>query len=206
MIEAKHFWLHRAFFNVYIRYILESDFSSLNISGSYNDRRLPLLLIGNHSSWWDGFIPYELNRRLFRRRLYLMMLEEQLAKRRFFRRLGAFSVNPGSRSAAASVNYAVNILKDSNNMLILFPQGKLQSQYVNEMDFRKGWFRILERTGVPVHVLFMAVMTDYFSNRKPGLFIYLQDFPETENFVFSELAGSYNDFYSNCLEQQKQLI
>ncbi len=206
MIEAKHFWLHGLFFSNYIPYILRRDFNSLNISGIYEDRGLPLLLIGNHFSWWDGFFPYALNRRLFKRHLYLMMLEEQLARRRFFRRLGAFSINPGSRSVVESINYASEILKDKKNLLIVFPQGNIRSQYEHEMVFQKGWFRILKSAANPVHVLFMANLTDYFSNRKPSLHTYLEDYPQTVNFVFEELSSGFNAFYKRCIEQQKQLV
>ncbi|TVR70247.1 MAG: glycerol acyltransferase [Marinilabiliales bacterium] len=205
MIEAKHSRLHRWFFNIYIRYILQRNFSSMHIKGSYKERNLPVLLIGNHFSWWDGFFPYELNRRLLKKRLHLMMLEEQLAKRKFFRRLGAFSINPGKRSAIDSINYASKILNDRDNLLILFPQGRIQSQYMNEIAFRKGWYRIIERVTGPVHVIFMVTMTDYLSNKKPGLYIYLEDFHATGNFVLGELENAYSSFYKQCIEQQKHL-
>ncbi len=205
MIKAKHFWLHHLFFRNYFRYILWKDFRKTEIHGEYRDKGLPLLLIGNHFSWWDGFFSYELNCRLFKRRFYLMMLEKQLRKIKFFRRLGAFSIDPGSRSVLESINYAGKLLEDNNNLLTLFPQGKLQSQYTDIINFQKGWFRILENAANPVHVLFMANLTDYFSHRKPSLYIYLEDYPQTEEFVFDDLAGSYNDFYKKCVKRQKQL-
>ena len=61
------------------------------------DPTLPLLITPNHSTWWDGFFFYTLNKRIFRRKGYLMMLEEQLSKYRFFRRIGAFGIEPGLR-------------------------------------------------------------------------------------------------------------
>ncbi len=205
MIKAEHFWLYRLFFRNYFRCILRKDFRKIEITGEYRDRGLPILLIGNHISWWDGFFPYELNRTLFKRRFYLMMLEEQLRKISFFRKLGAFSIDPGSRSAVQSVNYASEILKNSDNILILFPQGKIKSQYTTEMVFLKGWFRILKNAGAPVHVVFMANLTDYFSYRKPAVYVYLEDYPRSEGFNFDDLSESYNLFYQRCLERQKQL-
>ncbi len=205
MIKAEHFWLHQLFFRNYFRYILWKDFRKTEIFGEYRDRGLPLLVIGNHISWWDGFFPYELNRTLFKRRFYLMMLDEQLRKISFFRRLGAFSIDPGNRSAIKSVSYAAEILHKSDNMLLLFPQGKIQSQYTTEIVFLKGWFRILKNAATPVHVLFLANLTDYFSHRKPSVYMYLEDYPRSEGFVFDDLCNSYNLFYQRCLEQQKQL-
>ena len=205
MIKADHSWLHRLFFIHYFRYILRKDFRKIEIIGEFRDRGLPILLIGNHISWWDGFFPYELNRTLFKRRFYLMMLEEQLRKISFFRKIGAFSIDPGSRSAMQSINYASEILKSSDNLLILFPQGKISSQYTTEMVFLKGWFRILKNAGSPVHVIFMANLTDYFSYRKPAVYVHLEDYPRSEKFVFDDLCKSYNLFYQRCLERQKQL-
>ncbi|MFO7923243.1 MAG: lysophospholipid acyltransferase family protein [Bacteroidales bacterium] len=205
MIEAKHSWFYHLFFKTYFRYILRKDFKAIHIEGKFPERDMPILLIGNHFSWWDGFFAYELNRRIFKRRIYLMMLEEQLKKRSFFSKLGAFSINPGNRSALQSMNYASELLRHSSNLLILFPQGEIESQYNQKIYFRKGWFRILENAGNPVHIVFMANLTDYFSNRKPTLFIYLEEYPETGKIVFDNLNNSYNDFYNRCVERQKQL-
>lgn len=205
MIKAKHFWLHQLFFRNYFRYILWKDFRKTEVIGKYRDRQLPLLIIGNHFSWWDGFFPYELNRKFFKRRFHIMMLEEQLIKISFFRRLGAFSINPYSRSAMQSLNYATKLMQSRDNMLILFPQGQIQSQYTTDIAFRKGWFRILKNATNPVHVIFIANLTDYFSHRKPSLYTYMEDYPKTGGFVFDDLAGSYNDFYKKCVKRQKQL-
>lgn len=205
MIKAEHSWLHQLFFRNYFRYILWKDFHRMEITGEYYDRGLPLLIIGNHISWWDGFFPYELNRRILKRRFHILMLEEQLQRIKFFRRLGAFSIDPGKRSALQSVSFASEILKKKDNMLVLFPQGEIRSQYQEEIIFRKGWFRILKNTSNPVHVLFMANLTDYLSHRRPTLSMYLESYSKTDNFIFADLCKSYNDFYQRCLENQKWL-
>ncbi len=205
MIKAKHYWLYHLFFRSYFRYILTKDFRKTEVIGEYKDRNLPLLVIGNHISWWDGFFPYELNSRLFKRRFHLMMLEEQLRKIKFFRRLGAFSIDPGNRSVLESVNYATEILRCRDNILVLFPQGKIHSQYETNIEFQKGWFRILKNAGNPVNVVFIAFMTDYFSYRKPTLFTYIEEYPQTSGFVFEELYCSYNKFYQRSIIKQTQL-
>ncbi len=134
-----------------------------------------------------------------------MMLEEQLRKRLFFRSLGAFSINPGSRSAIESLNYAGEVLESNKNLLILFPQGKIHSLYTSEIDFQKGWFRIIKNAVNPVQIIFLANLTDYFSYRKPSLVTYLEEYTKTENFVLDEIAARYNDFYQKCLDHQKKM-
>jgi 1-acyl-sn-glycerol-3-phosphate acyltransferase len=166
---------------------------------------MPILLIGNHISWWDGFIPYELNRQLFKRNFHIMMLEEELRKVRFFRHLGAFSINPGTRSAFDSLDYASNILRGKDNILVVYPQGEIQSQYNEEIRFRKGWFRIIKNAVNPVKIIFMANLTDYMSHRKPALNIYLAEYDKTGKFAFDDLCDRYISFYKQSVEIQKSL-
>jgi 1-acyl-sn-glycerol-3-phosphate acyltransferase len=203
MIRAKHMWLHRLFFRNYFRYILRKDFRKIILNGTFDDKGLPILLICNHISWWDGFFPYEINLSLFKRRFHIMMLEDQLRRIRFFRRLGAFSINPGKRSALESLAYAKEILTDKKNLLVLFPQGSIHSQYTTEIKFRIGWFRILENSDTPVQIIFMANLTDYFSYRKPGLYVYIEDYHESGNPDLTDIEKSYNNFYLRSLEKQK---
>lgn len=205
MIRAKHFWFYHLFFRNYFRYILWKDFRKIEINGDYRDRRLPLLLIGNHASWWDGFFVYEINRRIFKRRFHLMMLESQLAKHKFFSKIGAFSIAPGDRSALESLNDAGRLLENNSNMLILFPQGQLKSQHTSTIEFRKGWFRILKERINPVQIIFTANLIDYFSHRKPSLYIYFEEYQKSSGFDFEELCKSYNKFYQNCIIRQTEL-
>lgn len=205
MIRAKHFRLYHIFFRNYFSFILWKEFREIRISGDYRDKGLPVLLIGNHFSWWDGFFAYELNRRIFRKKIHLMMLEEQLKRHSFFRRLGAFSINPGSRSVLESLDYAAGLLRHNGNLLTLFPQGKFYSQYSTEIEFQKGWFRILKNAENPVNVIFMANLTDYFSGRKPTLSIYIEEYPDTTGFDLVLLNNKYKEFYSRSLEKQKAL-
>ncbi|MGF1586598.1 MAG: lysophospholipid acyltransferase family protein [Bacteroidales bacterium] len=203
MIRAKHTWLHRLFFRNYFRYILRKDFREIILKGTFDDKGWPILLICNHISWWDGFFPYEINLRCFKRRFHIMMLEDQLRRIIFFRRLGAFSINPGKRSAPESLNYAKEILTDSRNMLVLFPQGRIHSQYTTDIKFRKGWFRIVKNSSRPVQIIFMASLTDYFSYRKPSLYVYIENYHKSEDLDFYDVEKSYNNFYLRSLEKQK---
>ena len=206
MIQAKHTRIHHLFFRHYIRCILKKDFREFGITGSFEDRDMPVLIIGNHFSWWDGFIAYELNNSIFRRRFHIMMLEEQLSRYMFFRHLGAFSIKPGSRSALESIHYAGEFLRDKNNLLILFPQGKIQSLHNDRIEFRRGWFRILKDPANPVHVLFMANFVDYLSHRKPSLSINIETYPPTSGFVFDDISNNYYEFFQRSLEKQRSVI
>jgi len=78
----------------------------------------------NHSSWWDSLILFYLNQEKLKLDAIAMMAENGLKRFPFFRKIGAFSVNPDSRkSLMTSLNYASDQLKN-NKHLFLFPQGE----------------------------------------------------------------------------------
>ncbi|GCE19584.1 lysophospholipid acyltransferase family protein [Dictyobacter kobayashii] len=89
-------------------------------------RRLPIIICANHSSWWDGYVGALVERHL-KLDGYLMMEEPQLKRYFFFRWIGCFSVdrhNP--RSAMQTIHYASKLLKKRpGHMVWLFPQGEI---------------------------------------------------------------------------------
>jgi 1-acyl-sn-glycerol-3-phosphate acyltransferase len=188
MIEAAHHPVYEKFFGAYLWIHMRLTFRHVKIHSTFQDNGKPVLLIGNHFSWWDGFIARHVNINLFKRQLHLMMEEDQLATRRFLSRLGAFSIKKNSRSAIDSLNYAASVLNDPGNLLVVFPQGRFQSLHQHPLTFEKGWFRIIQKAQPDIQIVFMAALTDYFSSSRPGLDIYLENatpdnhyIPETES-------------------------
>ncbi len=174
MIKAEHHPFHEHFFGAYLWVHIRLAFRHIRIHSNFTDNGNPILLIGNHFSWWDGFIARHVNIKVLKRKLHLMMDEEQLAKRKFLSRLGAFSIRKSSRSAIESLHYAASILNDPGNLLVLFPQGRFQSLHRQPLTFEKGWFRIIQESPPNIQIVFMAALTDYFSSPRPGLDIYLE--------------------------------
>ncbi len=174
MIRAAHNRFYEAFLGLYLRAHMNLAFRHVRINADFDDGGGSILLIGNHFSWWDGFIARHVNKKLFNRRLHLMMDEEQLAKRRFLRRLGAFSIRKNSRDAIESLRYANEILENPGNLLIVFPQGHFESLHSYPLSFQKGWFRILRNPPSHLNIVFMASLIDFFASPRPGLTIYLE--------------------------------
>ena len=128
MLKANHHRLHQWVLDSYVRLILWQSFREIIITGDTKPDHRAVLLIPNHFSWWDGFFALHLNRHLFRKKFHLMMLERELIERIFFTRAGAFSINQGSREIIESLNYTNGILNNSNNLVVMYPQGQLGSQ------------------------------------------------------------------------------
>jgi len=80
----------------------------------------------NHHSWWDGLIPLLLNEYLFHQQARALMEDKQIRKYRFFRKIGAFSIDrEHSRQTISSLRYAVQSMDRPRASLFIYPEGKL---------------------------------------------------------------------------------
>jgi len=203
VIEANHSKFHSELLNLYISLILKTDFREIMITGDIKPDGRSVLLIPNHFSWWDGFFAWHLNRALFKKRYHVMMLEHELSKRMFFTRVGAFSVNLNSKSIIQSLSYCSQVLNNPDNLLLMFPQGKLSSQHSFDVQFRKGIERILTQTS-NTRIIFAACLTDYYGYRKPSLTISLKEYDGLNSLDDIELA--YNNHLRQSIINQDNLF
>ncbi|MCD7973351.1 MAG: lysophospholipid acyltransferase family protein [Candidatus Azobacteroides sp.] len=207
MIEAQHTWFGKMICNFYSGYKLERNFKNIFFSADSPDKGLPVLLIANHFSWWDSFIPYRLNRTVFQRKFHAMMLEEQLEKNRFLSGGGAFSVKKNSREIVKSLDYCLHLLKDRNNLVLLFPQGKIESLYTADFRFQKGIIYLLRHVKNDIHLFFNINMIEYMSERKPSLHIYFKEYQPFYPCNIQEIEQAYNEYFDFCkLRQQEKCI
>lgn len=203
MIPAQHTRFHAWFISRYTRRGLKKYFHSVHIHGKSEEQGKAILVVGNHFSWWDGFFIYYLNNLLFNRKFHVMMLEEQLRKNKILNKVGAFSVQKNSRSLLESLHYARSVLAEgSQNLLLYYPQGEIESLYTEEFRFEKGLERVVKGLEADVTIYMVAVLVDYFSNKKPELHISLQEFPSPETFQISELQDAYNSFIREAKSKQ----
>lgn len=198
IIKANHNFLIFLFFRFYSRWIIRKHFGLIEVESKFREGNLPVLLIANHFSWWDGFIPFFWNNYFLKRKFHFMMLEEQLRKFTFFRRLGGFSVRKNNRSILESIEYAAQLLRDKRNAVLVFPQGKIETSYKTAFNFESGIAKIIRKATQPIQILFMANLVDYFSERKPGLFIYISEY-NGEKFDIESIQEAYNLFFSQCI-------
>jgi 1-acyl-sn-glycerol-3-phosphate acyltransferase len=200
ILASRHNAVYDWFFNRYIQFILKKDFESINVVGEWNSNNESSMVIGNHVSWWDGFWAYYLNKRFLKKRFHVMMLEDQLKSRPFFCRIGAFSIKPGRRSVMDSLNYAVEKLKDHNNLVLFYPQGRIASSFAGVLPFNKGLDYVVKKAGNK-QIQFYAAFTDYLSNRKPTLTIYLKNHV-LESISSQIIESAYRYFYNESLQKQ----
>ena len=179
---------------------MKRSFHAFIIEKSVEDKNLPILLICNHISWWDGLWTLHINQQLYHRKYHFMMLEEQLLKNWFFKYTGGFSIRKNSKSVIESLNYTAELLTDKKNMVLIFPQGEIGSMHDNAFVFEKGISKILQRSKNEIQVIFVANLVDYHSNVKPTLHAYMSDY--SGNFETTEIQDAYNGFYQDCVSNQ----
>jgi 1-acyl-sn-glycerol-3-phosphate acyltransferase len=181
---------------------MNRTFHSFSIKTNLKDKGLPVLLICNHVSWWDGIWSFYVNRKLFKRKFHFMMLEEQLRKNWFLGYTGGFSVSRNSRKVVESIQYAAELLRDNNNLLLFYPQGEIESIHRQDFVFQKGIGRILNLVQHNIQVVFLVCLVDYFSNVKPVVNAYVHEYEG--KYSHKDLQDEYNNFYKRCLTSQIQ--
>ena len=178
MIRAQHRLWADLIFQPYLTWVFKRHFHAIQLLGALPEipSHLPLLLLPNHSTWWDGFFVYLLNKRIFRRTAYLMMLEEQLSKYRFFAKIGAYSIEPKHRQGIfESLEYTVKLLNQGTPLVSVFPQGQLLPWHTRPLGYKRGVEWILREYGKPVAVLPLAIRTEFLGEKRPEVFFLFGD-------------------------------
>ena len=173
MIRAQHRLWADIIFQPYLTWLFKRNFHEIQLLGTLPKipDDLPVLLLPNHSTWWDGFFVYLLNKRIFRRTVYLMMLEKQLSKYKFFAKIGAYSIEPENRrSIIESLEYTVELLNQEMPLVSIFPQGQLSPWHTRPLGYKRGVEWILRKYGKSVTVLPLAIRTEFLGEKRPSVF------------------------------------
>ncbi|MBN2664540.1 MAG: lysophospholipid acyltransferase family protein [Bacteroidales bacterium] len=203
ILTAKHNFIIYSFFQKFAKRLIKKHFKTSQIIGNYDRANKPVLVLSNHISWWDGFWIMYLNLNKIHKKYHFMMLEDQLKKYWFFNYTGGFSVNKSSKSIIESLKYSADLLKDSNNMVLIFPQGKINSVYEQKINFQKGIEWILKKTENEIEIIFVANLIDNFSDKKPNIYMHIEVHSSTE-FKNYNIEQAYNIFYKKSVDEQKK--
>ena len=178
MIRAQHRLWADIIFQPYLTRLFKRNFHEIRLLGTPPEipDDLPLLLLPNHSTWWDGFFVYLLNKQVFRRTAHLMMLEAQLTKYKFFTKIGAYSIEPENpRGVIESLEYTAELLNREMSLVAVFPQGELLPWHTRPLDYKRGVEWILRKHGKPVTLLPLAIRTEFLGEKRPSVFFLFGD-------------------------------
>jgi 1-acyl-sn-glycerol-3-phosphate acyltransferase len=207
MLYPKKNPVARWIFKIYVKWLVNNEFHRFVYNHVEADPQRSVLLIGNHFSFWDGLILYCLNEKLLKKKFHVMILEDTAIRVGALRYGGAFSVDRNSRSLLESLDYAANLLNDPDNLVLMFPQGRLFSNFIDEVRFEKGVQRIMEKAKGKFQMLLAATFVEYMEQKKPSVTIYLK--PDDEDYAgksIEDLQKSYQEHYNSSKLQQIEIV
>jgi len=173
MIKAEHKVWARLLFNPYINRLLRKNFSHFYLVNKFPevDSSKGLLITPNHFSWWDGFFIDYIMRQHTQRKLCIMMLEDQLKRYWFFKKLGAYSINPNNaRSITESLQYTQEILKDPAHYVVYYPQGTIEPYDKRPVSIKPGLQRIFQNSDIDAVIVPVAFKIQYGETKLPAIF------------------------------------
>jgi len=209
LAAKKNAWFEKVFAR-YNRNLFRRRFHSLQVSGldffKEKNKKAPLIIYANHSSWWDGLVAFEISRAA-ELDAFVMMEEKQLKKLFPFRWLGAFSVireNP--REALKSINYAAGLLKENQKRALwIFPQGKILPNDLRPITFYNGISRIVEQLEI-CYALPIAMRYEFRGEFKPEIFVKIgapEVFKTDANFESKKLTKQFEAKLTQLLDDLK---
>lgn len=175
MIEAKKNKAFEYLFAAYNRHILKKHFYRIHLSGedNFRERRknLPTIIYSNHSNWWDGLVCFYLSYDHWKEDAYMMMDINQMRKYKFFRMIGAFSVNRESAfESFETIKYSHELLKNPERVLWIFPQGEMLPQDVRPLKFQRGTAKIAQMAG-GANIIPAVISYEYLKEQRAEIFI-----------------------------------
>lgn len=203
MIRANHNKYIVKFSELYTKVLIGLFFGGITYRGRYEENGLPILMIGNHFSFYDGFIQILLNLKVFNRRFHFMMLEKKLRENLWLHKIGACSIDKGKRSTLGSLAYAVEVLQDKANLFLFFPQGSIKSIYTRHFIFEKGMLSyILKNAKNDFQLVFNVNLINYGTRLRPELCVYYQTLEISANTDAEEIEREFNRFALECFTKQ----
>lgn len=134
MIEAAKSRWFNAWFARHARARIRRTFGRVLVCGREGARGLltdaSLLLVANHSTWWDALVALYVSELLLCSDGYAMMDAANLRRVPFFRRVGAFGVDlDDPADGARSIRHSARLLATPGRTLWVFPEGRERSPF-----------------------------------------------------------------------------
>lgn len=138
-----------------------------------SDTHGPLIVYGNHSSWWDPMLIVLLGELLFPgRRHYAPIDADALKKYPILRRLGIFPVEANTPRGAAEFLRTAKAILESGGVLWLTPQGRFADPRERPLAFKAGLGALaLRMPHVPLVPL--AVEYTFWDERLPETLLHM---------------------------------
>src|SRR5690606_7317250 len=164
------------------------------------------LLMCNHFSFWDGFWAAHLalhgvHKKRNLRGFYIVVLKKQLQKNPWLRYFGGFSIAPGKASVNESLDYAAELLSQPGNLLLMYPQGNLESIYVRKIEMKDGLNYFVPKIKGNCQLIWSSNLIEYFESLKPSVHFHMLDCGTNHDFNFDALVSKINAHHREAIQK-----
>ncbi|MEZ4301680.1 MAG: lysophospholipid acyltransferase family protein [Polyangiaceae bacterium] len=174
MIEPRKSALFNAWFAGHARGRIQKTFGRVLVRGVGLTRALaekgPVLVVSNHTSWWDPLVILHASTHLLGTDGYAMMDAKNLRRLPFFGLVGAFGVDLDRPSDGAQViRFAAKLLDRPGKLVWIFPQGA-ERPITEALSFREGAAHVarVARRAVTVPA---AIRYEFAGEERPSLYL-----------------------------------
>lgn len=190
---------------VALSWVLKRRFNKLIINPIEIKPNCSYLLMCNHFSFWDGFLAsylcyHAIHKKSPAKGFYAMMLKKQLKKHNWMRYFGVFSIS--THSVKESLSYAAELLETPGNIVLIYPQGNLESKYVRYIEFKRGVAEIIAETKGECQIIWCSTLLEYFESLKPSVYFHLLDCGTSADFNFDRLVSQVNVHHKSAIAKQ----
>jgi 1-acyl-sn-glycerol-3-phosphate acyltransferase len=133
----------------------------------------PLLLVANHTSWWDGFLVRDVHLALRRTApMYTVMNRAELERLPFFRLLGAVPLEVGSSSSLLRLLRCLRTAVRARpySSVVYFPQGRIWPAWKRPLGFLGG-VELVTRALAPCCILPIGIHIESLNHARPTAFV-----------------------------------
>ncbi len=189
------------------KWFMKRRFNKLVISSIPVKENHSYLLLLNHFSFWDGFLAIYLSIMLKRKEhnltgIHFMSLKKQMEKNPWLKYIGCFSVDPGKSSVKETLDFAAEILNKPGNLLVLYPQGNLESIHVRDIILQDGINQIVPKIKGNCQIAWSSNLIEYFESLKPSVYFHMVDLGTNKEYDFEALSTKINQHHKLAIKKQ----
>ena len=165
------------------------------------------LLMCNHFSFWDGFLAAYLCVNAIHKKQeikgsYIMVLKKQMQMNPWLKYFGCFSISPGKASVNESLADAAEKLSTAGNVVVVFPQGNLESCHIRDIEMKDGISTIIPSIKGSCQLIWSSNLVEYFESLKPSVYFHMLNCGTNQNFDFNELNKKINQHHKQAIQRQ----
>lgn len=133
---------------------------------------IPIMLVANHVSWWDGFLLREVHRRIRPDApFHVVMTESELRRFPLFRWMGALPLGVGPIAARALLrDMRSRTAGPTSPVFGYFPQGRIWPSHRRPLGFRRGVTWLASRLE-PIALVPVALHLEPMTRPGPAAFV-----------------------------------